>query len=106
MSERFMMRQRFEFQACGRLCRIGIVRNQIAAAQLKRVHSDLGGSELDQALGDRHGNRVADRAVLAHHVLILEHDARLRAVVRAFVRAAGQVHDLVGLDAAGARIDE
>ena len=53
----------------------------------------------------RDRDRMADRAVLAHHVLVLEHDARLRAVVRAGVRAAGQVDDLVGLDAAGARID-
>ena len=50
-------------------------------------------------------DRMADRAVLAHHVLVLEHDARAGAIVRAGVGPAGQVHDLVGLDARGARID-
>ena len=105
MSERLVVRQQLELEARGRLCRIGIVGNEIAAAQLERVHADLGGGELDQAFGHRDRDRMADRAVLAHHVLVLEHDARLRAVVRAFVRAADQIDDLVGLDAAGARID-
>ena len=48
---------------------------------------------------------MADGAVLAHDVLVLKHDAGAGAVVRAGVGAADQVHDLVRLDAAGARID-
>ncbi len=48
---------------------------------------------------------MTDRAVLAHDIFILEHHARLRAIVRAGVGAAHQVDDLVGLDAAGARIN-
>ena len=48
---------------------------------------------------------MADRAVLAHHVLVLKHHAGAGAVVRAGIGAADQVDDLVGLDAAGARID-
>ncbi len=48
---------------------------------------------------------MADGAVLAHDVLVLEHDAGAGAVIRAGVRAADQIDDLVGLDAAGARID-
>ncbi len=48
---------------------------------------------------------MADGAVLAHHILILEHHARLRAVIRAGVGPAGEVDDLVGLDAGGARVD-
>src|SRR5262245_98507 len=48
---------------------------------------------------------MADGAVLAHHVLVLEHDPRPRAIVRAGVGPAGEVDDLVRLDARGARID-
>ncbi len=48
---------------------------------------------------------MADGAVLAHHILILEHDASAGAIVRAHIRTADQVDDLVGLDPAGARID-
>ena len=82
MGERLVVRQQLEFEAGGRLRRIGIVGDKIAAAQLKRIHADLGGGELDQAFGNRHGDRVADRAVLAHDILVLKHDARLRAIVR------------------------
>src|SRR6476661_7171844 len=48
---------------------------------------------------------MADRAVLAHDVLVLKDDPRAGAIVRAGIRAADQVDHLVGLDAAGARID-
>ncbi len=48
---------------------------------------------------------MADGAVLAHDILVLQHDAGAGAVVRAGVRAAGEVDDLVGFNAAGARID-
>ena len=105
MSECFVVREQLELQARGRLCRIGVVGDEIAAAQLERVHADLGGGEVDQAFGYRNRDRMADCAVLAHDVLVLEHDARLRAVVGAVVRTADQIDDLVGLDAAGARID-
>ena len=105
MGERLVMRELLELQAGRRLRRIGVVGEQIAPAQFERVHADLGGGEFDQAFGHRGGDRMADRAVLAHHVFILEHHARLRAVVRAGVGPADQVDDLVGLDAGGARID-
>ncbi len=85
--------------------RIGVVGNEIAAAQLQRVHVDTCRRELDQALGDVGRDRMADRAVLAHHVLVLEHDAGVGAVVRAGVGTADEIDDLVRLDAAGARID-
>ena len=62
-------------------------------------------ASIDQPLGHRGRDGMADGAVLAHHVLVLENDAGARAVIRAVVGPAGQVHDLVGLDAAGARID-
>ena len=100
-----MMRQLLEFQAGGAGGRIVVVGEKIAPAQFRRVHADLRRREFDQSFGNRRRDRVADRAVLAHHVLVLKHDAGARAVVRAGVRAADQVHDLVGLDAAGARID-
>ena len=48
---------------------------------------------------------MADGAVLAHDVLVLEHDAGAGAVVRAGIGPAGEVDDLVGLDAGRARID-
>ena len=85
--------------------RIGVVGDQVAPPDLERVHADLRRREVDQALGHRGRDRMADRAVLAHHVLVLEHHARARPVVRAGVGAADQVDDLVRLDAAGARID-
>ena len=85
--------------------RIGVIGDEVAPPQLHRVHADLRGGELDQALGHRGRDRMADRAVLAHHVLVLEHDPRAGAVVRAGVRPADEIHDLVGLDAAGARVD-
>src|SRR5437763_645588 len=48
---------------------------------------------------------MTDRTVLTHYVLVLEHDARAGAIVRAGVRAAHEVHDLVCFDARRARID-
>ena len=48
---------------------------------------------------------MADGAVLAHDVLVLKDDTGAGAIVGAGVGAADQVDDLVGLDAAGARIN-
>ena len=89
----------------GPLRRVGVVGNEIAAPDLQRVHADLGGGKLDQSLRHRGRDRMADGAVLAHDILVLEHHARAGAVVRAGIRPAGEVDDLVGLDARGARID-
>ena len=47
---------------------------------------------------------MADGAILAHHVLVLEHDAGPRAIIFGHIGAANQVDDLVGFDGAGARI--
>src|ERR1700754_1599499 len=47
---------------------------------------------------------MADRAVLAHDILVLEHHPRPRAIVLAGVGPADEVDDLVGFDRAGARI--
>ena len=100
-----MVRQALEFQAGGAGRRIFVVGKQIAPPQLGRIHADLHRGKLDQAFGHRGGDRMADGAVLAHDVLVLEHDAGTGAIVRAGVRPADQVDDLIGLDAAGARID-
>src|SRR5262249_61729849 len=72
---------------------------------LQRVHADPGRGELDQPFSDRSRDRMADGAILAHDIFVLEHDAGAGAVVRTRVGAAGQVDDLVRLDARGARID-
>src|SRR5262245_66515606 len=48
---------------------------------------------------------MTDRAVLAHYVLVLEHHTGARAIVRAGVGPAGEIDDLVRLDAGRARID-
>ena len=81
--ERRMMRQAFEFQARGAGRRIGIIGKKIAPPQLRRIHADLERGLLDQAFGHRGRDRMADRAVLAHDILILEHDAGAGAIVRA-----------------------
>ena len=99
------MRELLEFQAGGAGRRIFVVGIQIAPPQLCRIHADLRRRKLHQTLGDRSRDRVADRAVLAHHVLVLKHHAGAGAVVRARIGAADQAYDLIGLDAAGARID-
>ena len=48
---------------------------------------------------------MADGAVLAHHILVLEHHARLGAVIGEVVGPAGEVDHLIGLDPGGARVD-
>ena len=53
------------------------------------------GARVDQSLGHRDRDRMADRAVLAHHVLVLEHHAGAGAVVLVPIRRAGQVDHLV-----------
>ncbi len=85
--------------------RIGIVGIEVFLSHLDRVHADLRRGEIDQAFGHRGRDRMADRAVLAHDILVLEHHARAGAIVRAGIGAAGQVHHLIGFDARGARID-
>ena len=105
MGKQLVVRQLLEFEPGGRLRRIGVVGDQIAPTHFQRVHADLGGGQFDEALGHRHRQRMADGAVLAHNILIGEHHARLGAIIRAGVGPADQVDHLVGLDAAGARID-
>ncbi len=102
--ERSVVREFLELDARRAGRRIGVVGKQIAPPQLRRVHADLRRRQFDQALGDGSRDRMADGAVLAHHVLVLEHHAGAGAVVRAGVGSADQIDHLVRLDAAGARI--
>ena len=99
------MRQAFEFQSGGAGRRICIIGKKIAPPDLGRIHADLRRGQLDQAFRHRGRDRMADGAVLAHDVLVLKNDAGAGAIIRAGVRAADEIDDLVGLDAAGARID-
>src|ERR1700730_6196926 len=48
---------------------------------------------------------MADRAVLAHDILVLEHDTRAGAVIRTAVRSSREIHDLVRFDPGRAGID-
>src|SRR5262249_13183746 len=98
-------RQRLELDPGWTAGGMGVVRDEVAAPDFQRVHANLGGGQFDEPLGHRGRDRMTDGAILAHDVLVLEHDARAGTVVRADVRPAGEVDDLVGLDAGCARID-
>jgi len=82
-----------------------VVGNQVAAANLERIHGDRPRRHLHETLGHRGRDRVADRAVLAHDILVLEHHTGAGAVVAAGVGTAHEIDDLVCLDAACARVD-
>ena len=96
-----MVRQALEFQAGGAGRGIGVIGKQIAPPQLGRIHADLHRGKLDETFGHRGRNRMADGAVLAHDILVLEHHAGAGAIIRAGVGPADQIDDLIGLDAAG-----
>ena len=98
------MRQQLEPQARRRRAGIGVIGNQIAAADFDRIHADFCSREIDQPFRHRAGDGMADGAILAHHILVLEHDAGPRAIVLRHIGTADQIDDLVGLDGAGARI--
>src|SRR6202020_3677151 len=99
-----MMRQQLETQARSRRARISIVGDEVTPANLDRVHADFHRGKIDQSFSHRTGNGMADRAILAHHIFILEYHAGTGAVVLRRIGAADEVDDLVGFDRAGARI--
>src|SRR5882672_11434878 len=68
-----VVRQRLEAHARGRLARVGIVGNKVPPSHLRRIDAELRRRLVDHMLGDRDGDRVPHGAVLAHHVLVLEH---------------------------------
>ena len=103
--ERLLMRQALELESGGEAVRVGVIRNQVAAPEFRRVDAELLRGEIDDALGDCHSDRMADAAILAGDVLVGEHHVHLRAVLLVLIRAAGEVDHLVAFDAAGARID-
>jgi hypothetical protein len=47
---------------------------------------------------------MTDRAILAHHVLVLEDNPRSRTTVPSDIGPADEIDDLIGFDRAGARI--
>ena len=98
------MRQQLEAQAGGRRAGVGIIGNEIVPADLDRVHPDPRGREINQTFGHRTRDGMADRAVLAHDILVLEHNAGAGAIILRHIGPADQIDDLVGFDGAGARV--
>src|SRR5262249_61937186 len=80
-----MMGERLELDARRGARWMRIVGDQIASPDLQWIHADLRGSKLNQGFGDRRRDRMPHCAILAHDVLVLEHDPRAGAVVRAGV---------------------
>ena len=103
--ERLVVRQLLELDAGGEGVRIGAVGDQVFPAELRRIDAELLGREIDDALGEGDGDRMAHRAVLAGDVLVGEHHVHLRPVLLVLVRAAREIDHLVALDPAGAGID-
>src|SRR6476620_2964614 len=99
-----MVRQLLEAQASGRSAGISVIGNQIAAPDFDRIHAYPHRRQVNKALRYGAGDRMTDRAVLAHHVLVLEHHARAGTIILGDIRAADQINDLIGLDRAGPRI--
>jgi hypothetical protein len=99
-----MVRELLELHARGERVGIRVVGDQVAPAELRRVHAQRASGLVDDALGQRHRNGMADRTVLAGDILVGENDIELRTVVRVPIRASGQVDHLIALDATGARI--
>jgi hypothetical protein len=97
MGERLVVQQ-LELEARGRLRGISIVGDEIAPTQFERIHADLGGSEFDKAFGDSHRDWMTDGAVLALTFLFWN-TTRACARSSAFIQAAGEIDDLVSLDA-------
>ena len=79
--QRGMMRQQLKSKSRRRRARVSVVSNEISATDLHRIHSDSGCRQVDQAFRHRACYGVTDGAVLAHYVLVLEHDARPGAIV-------------------------
>ena len=100
-----VVRELLELDARGEGIGIGVVRDQVLPPELGGIHAELLRRQVDDALGERHRDRMADRAVLAGDVLVGEDDVHLRAVLLVPVGPAGEVHHLVALDAARARVD-
>ncbi len=98
------MRQRLEPQSRWRAAWVLIVADEITSPNLKRVHPDPLGGEVNQSFRDRACNRMPHAAILAGDVLVLENDAGSRPVIFRGVRSTDQIDDLIGFDGAGARI--
>jgi len=98
------MRKLLKSHARGRHTGISIVSDQVAAADFNRIHANLRGGQIDQTFGHRTGDRMSDRPVLAHDILVLEDDPGPCPIVLGDIWSADQIDHLVCLDGAGSRI--
>ena len=105
LGEALLVRQVRELHPLRRGTGIAVVAAQVEGAQRRRVAPGGERQIVHQPLHHRHGDGVADGAVLAHRRLVLEHHPQPRAVAGEVVRRPHQVHHLIALDARGARID-
>ena len=103
--ERLVMGQTFKDDAGWRRVGIRSIRDQITAPEFCRIHSDRTGRRIDKTLSGGYRDRMSDRAVLAHYVLVLKDDVCGAAVITVCIRAANQIHDLVGFDGRSSRIN-
>ena len=99
-----MVRQRLELVTGRRGARIGIVGDQIAAANLDRIEPGSSCRHIHQPLGHRERNRMTDGAILAHLHLVLKHHLQIGAIILEAIGSADQPEHLIALDHAGARI--
>ena len=97
------MRQRLEAHPRRRLAGIGVVGNEVPPPHLGGIDAQLRRRLVDHVLGHRDGDWMSHGAVLAHHVLVLEHHRPLGAVLLVLVRSSREIEDLVALDPGGAR---
>ena len=95
--------ERLERYPLGVLCGY-IVGDHVARADLEGIQAELPRRQIDQPLGHRAGDRVADGAVLAHLHLVLGDHFEVGPVVAEPVGRPDQAHHLVALHGAGARI--
>nr|WP_246788795.1 hypothetical protein [Bradyrhizobium sp. CIR48] len=99
-----LMRQRLEAVAGRRGLRIGIVGDDVLRPDGKGIETELACCHVDETLGHRAGDGMADGAVLAGLHLVLEDHLQRGSVIFEAIGRADQADDLIALDDAGARI--
>ncbi len=98
------MREVLQLDAAGAGCRVAVVGHDVAPADLDRIDAEPVGGLIDQVLGRRIADRVADGAILrGRHLVLIDHGGA-RPVVLVPVGTAGDVEHLGGLEHAGARV--
>src|ERR1700739_3403531 len=98
------MRQLLELQPRGGRTGIAFVRYEVTPAYFDGVQSDSQRGQIHEPF--RHGarDRMPNRPVLTHYILVLEHDPGTRTIVAGRIGTADEVDDLVGFDRTGARV--